>query len=420
MIPNMILRFISLLFDQSYSGLYSWRLSSNFFILRTVSYAIDCRRDNFSHTENIVRENDHKTRDNQEDIITESLSTRGKDVTVVEASQPCDSLLHCLSYLFFAPLYIAGPVINYETYYQQSREVIYPHKNNLHNENIPFYALRLLFVLFLLEFFTSRYSFFAVLRSDLLFSLPVYQQLVLFYCLLKLMWLKFLFIWRFFRLWAMCENIFPPENMSKCLSDNYSLENFWRHWHVSFYLWLQRYLYRPMGGRKWQYLSVPLVFLFVALWHDLDLKLVLWGLLNACFYFLEVSLKSISRRAFRPYVSTGFYSLFAAFAGALYILVLMAVNLLGYAIGLDRVILSWEFFQSEEEEETEGKKMLWIDKVGLLCTVLYFLSVGVALMRYLESLADKDGHKDSHKDKNKQGYSHSQNKSDRETKGRKT
>jgi hypothetical protein len=33
---------------------------------------------------------------------------------------------------------------------------------------------------------------------------------------------------------------------------------------------------------------VSLVFLFVALWHDLEMRLLLWAALNAGFYALEV------------------------------------------------------------------------------------------------------------------------------------
>ena len=43
--------------------------------------------------------------------------------------------------------------------------------------------------------------------------------------------LKFLLIWRFNRLWALIDGIEAPENMNRCMSDNYSFEGFWRSWH---------------------------------------------------------------------------------------------------------------------------------------------------------------------------------------------
>ena len=60
------------------------------------------------------------------------------------------------------------------------------------------------------------------------------------YMLLQLMWLKFLLIWRFFRLWAMLDGVFVPENMSRCMSNNYSVSQFWRGWHSSYNQWVVR------------------------------------------------------------------------------------------------------------------------------------------------------------------------------------
>ena len=40
----------------------------------------------------------------------------------------------------------------------------------------------------------------------------------------------------------------PPENMTTCVSNNYSVQGFWRGWHRSFNRWLVRYVYIPLGG----------------------------------------------------------------------------------------------------------------------------------------------------------------------------
>ena len=88
---------------------------------------------------------------------------------------------------------------------------------------------------------------------------------------LKVMWLKFLLIWRLFRMWALFDGVAPPENMLKY---NYSLEGFWRGWHASFAKWILSYMYLPMGGKAHKIWSVWVIFLFVAIWHDLEFKLV--------------------------------------------------------------------------------------------------------------------------------------------------
>jgi len=122
------------------------------------------------------------------------------------------------------------------------------------------------------------------------------------------LYLKFLFIWRFFRTWALADGIVPPENMPKCIIATTSITGFWRGWHTSFYKWLLRYIYLPLGGNMsaegtdgfrghLSFLSQPwakfarhianvaLVFTFVAVWHEPTntTPLLAWGgLIVAC------------------------------------------------------------------------------------------------------------------------------------------
>ena len=51
---------------------------------------------------------------------------------------------------------------------------------------------------------------------------------------------KLLLPWRFFRLWALMDGVDPPENMVRCMANNYSASGFWRSWHRSYNLWLIR------------------------------------------------------------------------------------------------------------------------------------------------------------------------------------
>lgn len=46
--------------------------------------------------------------------------------------------------------------------------------------------------------------------------------------ILQFMWLKFTAIWRFFRLWALLSGVSPPENMLRCVDNNYDIEGFWK------------------------------------------------------------------------------------------------------------------------------------------------------------------------------------------------
>ena len=81
----------------------------------------------------------------------------------------------------------------------------------------------------------------------------------------------------------------PPENMVRCMANNYSALGFWRAWHRSYNLWIIRYIYVPLGGTRNRILTSVLVFTFVALWHDLSFKLLAWGWLVSLFIVPEVT-----------------------------------------------------------------------------------------------------------------------------------
>ena len=102
------------------------------------------------------------------------------------------------------------------------------------------------------------------------------------------MFLKFLIFWRFFRTFALFDNIVAPENMTRCMHNSKSFADFWRAWHASFNKWTVRYLYIPLGGRNTQAYSVWFIFIFVGLWHDLWWSWVAWAVANGLFFTIEL------------------------------------------------------------------------------------------------------------------------------------
>lgn len=58
------------------------------------------------------------------------------------------------------------------------------------------------------------------------------QLAVISFWVLVFMWLKFLVIWRFTRFGALVDGIDPPENMKRCICNNYDIEGFWKNWHA--------------------------------------------------------------------------------------------------------------------------------------------------------------------------------------------
>ena len=93
----------------------------------------------------------------------------------------------------------------------------------------------------------------------------------------------------------------PPENMIRCMANNYSALGFWRAWHRSYNLWIVRYLYIPLGGARRLAATSILIFTFVALWHDLSPRLLAWGWLAALFILPEV----VAKKTFPPSLVRG-------------------------------------------------------------------------------------------------------------------
>lgn len=79
-----------------------------------------------------------------------------------------------------------------------------------------------------------------------------------------------------------------------------SIDLIFRAWHSSLNEFVVRYLYIPLGGRKYQWatvhfinineiicLQVWLIFLYIGVWHDLMWRWISWSLLNCIFFSLE-------------------------------------------------------------------------------------------------------------------------------------
>lgn len=66
-----------------------------------------------------------------------------------------------------------------------------------------------------------------------------------------------------------------------------SVREFWRRWHISLTDWFREFVYRPLLDRGVNRTAcVLVVFALSGLWHGANWTFLVWGLLNAGFYFL--------------------------------------------------------------------------------------------------------------------------------------
>ncbi|KVH87828.1 Membrane bound O-acyl transferase, MBOAT [Cynara cardunculus var. scolymus] len=301
-----------------FRGTFRWHICFNFVVLRMISFGYD------------YHWSDHNVHVDQEERSV--------------GSDKCSYTIY-LCYLLYAPLYIAGPIISFNAFASQLDT---PQKSYTLKQ-VSWYGFRWVLSLFLMEIMTHFFYYNAFAISGIWKQLSPMEVFIVGYGVLNFMWLKFFLIWRYFRFWALVSGIEAPENMPRCINNCYNLESFWKNWHASFNKWLVRYMYIPLGGSRRKLLNVWVVFTFVAIWHDLEWKLLSWAWLTCIFFIPEMIVKSAATsyqvdNVFKEFI----FRELSAVAGAITITCLMVANLVGFVIGPSGI--SWlksVFLQAE-------------------------------------------------------------------------
>jgi D-alanyl-lipoteichoic acid acyltransferase DltB (MBOAT superfamily) len=236
-------------------------------------------------------------------------------------------------------LYLTGPIITFNDYISQCRY----QPSTIEKSRTVRYGVRFVLVLLAMELVLHYDYVGAISKSAPSWGsyTPAQISLLSFFNL-HIIWLKLLLPWRFFRLWSLVDGIDPPENMLRCVSNNYSTLSFWRAWHRSYYRWLLRYIYIPLGGssfRSWRQavrtvLTYLMVFTFVALWHDIQMRLLIWGWLVVFFFLPEIAASYIfPKKKWEDHPTQ--YRMLCCVGGVANVLMMITANLVGFAVGLD-------------------------------------------------------------------------------------
>lgn len=249
------------------------------------------------------------------------------------------SFRNYVAYTIYAPLYLTGPILTFNDYICQCKY----RAASIEGPRTIRYAFRFILVLLTMEVLLHIDYVGAISHADPVWSDYTAPQLsMLSFMNLHIIWLKLLLPWRLFRLWSLIDGIDPPENMVRCVSNNYSTQLFWRSWHRSYNRWLIRYIYVPLGGasfKNWRssarsVITYLLVFTFVALWHDIQMRLLIWGwliVLFMCPEWIAAYLFPKKKWENRPTE----YRMLCGLGGVLNVLMMISANLVGFAVGLD-------------------------------------------------------------------------------------
>ncbi|CAO3646794.1 unnamed protein product [Mucor hiemalis] len=325
-----------------------WQILFNFAVLRLISFNMDyywaC-----NSTQKQIGIKGH-----EEPSDRDRISTPLKNIDY--------GYLNFLAYVLYTPLLLCGPIITYNDFMSQFK---FPSRN-ITKKYITLYAIRLVSVILIMELTLHFLYVVAISKSKAWDNASPLEMSMVGYFNLVIIWMKLLIPWRFFRLWSLADGIWVEENMVRCMSNNFSAQRFWKSWHRTFNRWITRYIYIPLGGTKYMAYNIWIVFTFVALWHDIELRLLAWGWLICLFLLPEIIASSLfSERKFgdKPY-----YRFVCGLGAVGNILMMMIANLVGFAVGLDGV------------QEMLTKIFGTADGLSFLFTVTVCLSIAVQIM----------------------------------------
>ncbi|KAL6939441.1 hypothetical protein ACO0RG_003279 [Hanseniaspora osmophila] len=333
-----------------------WDVFYNFTLLRLLSYNLD-----YIERYHFININPKQKEEQEEKELSKAAKADPlyNDLTRTQFPHSLTdfSFFNYLGYALYAPLFIAGPIITFNDFLYQSRNTL----PSITLKRNVIYGLRLVFCVLVMEFLLHFTYVVAASKVRGWEGDSPFQLAMVGLFNLNLIWLKLLIPWRFFRLWSLCDNIDPPENMIRCMNNNFSALQFWRAWHRSFNKWVIRYIYVPMGGSNHRILSSLCVFTFVAIWHDIELKLLLWGWLVVLFLLPEI----FASQFFSKYKTQKWYRYVSGFGCVINIWMMMLANLFGFCLDASGI----EQFVHELFFTSQGLFFFLLANLGLFIAV---------------------------------------------------
>ncbi|KAJ5923314.1 Glycerol uptake protein 1 [Penicillium verhagenii] len=217
-----------------------------------------------------------------------------------------------IAYVLYSPLYLAGPILTFNDYVSQQRYT--PPSRTRTRTTL--YGIRFILTVLCMELILHYIYAVAISKASPDWSIFTPGQLsMLAFFNLHIIWLKLLIPWRFFRLWALIDGIDPRRTCGRApAGEKQTSSGAW--------------------AKFLQIRNLLLVFTFVALWHDINLRLLVWGWLVTFFVLPEtVGRMLFPAKRWRSHPTT--YRWLTGMGSVGNVLMLMVGNLVGFALGLD-------------------------------------------------------------------------------------
>ena len=257
-------------------GALRWQIHFNMCLLRHISYGMEL------HWSRLRASSRTGVEENEKEIekvpVGNAALTMSYEQSVKAPIHPSSfgALWHFV-YVHYVPLYLAGPILPYTSFIQQVRQRVQVQPSTQIWKEVLMWCFYFLSIEISCHYFYVNF----VVKADKLGSMAPPEMFMTLFILLCFMLGKFTVLFRFFRIWSLCDGVEVLENLKETIIFRPSLIRFWRVWHVSFHKWILRYMYIPLGGRQYQYILLWPIFVFVALWHDpCTVTWLQWGLMN--------------------------------------------------------------------------------------------------------------------------------------------
>ena len=251
-------QFLKLSADNNIDNL-SWEILLIYSLLKMLSFNLEFKKiyNNESTAESIFNINQAKSHCMQ--CYDGNFCEKCLENTFIcekEKIEESFSFINLLNYIFYPPLLLGGPLVNYNSFiFQQDMHKESEH-NTLFKMNKIFYALKIISLFVIMEVYNQFLYPIYLFKNKKDPIEPNNNTPLFYYCficlnILTFLWLKYAIMWQSFRFWAWCDGIFVEENMNRFIYNFYSLEelkntkyiNIW----VVFGFWYLIYDFKNIG-----------------------------------------------------------------------------------------------------------------------------------------------------------------------------
>ena len=316
--------------DDMGGGTMRWHVLFNMSTLRMIGFLYDAWEANGPKADQTRADQEAKHAENCADCA-ETKTPCHRLRTSIPRPRVEYSAAHYVAFLTYIPLYIGGPLTSFNAYVSH----LHVPQRAFDARKCGIYAGRIvgLYVCLVALLHVNHLS---TLRNDAAAfdRMPVPDKMLYGILFLAFLWLKFNLIWKFFRLVAIFDGVEAPEDMNRCFSNTTTVADFWRDWHASFNQWIVRYMYVPMGGNRAKAATIVPIFVFIAVWHDIELHLLWWAGIMCVAFVPELVVGTWFAKKCKWMRDRPYYRHVRALGCALSTLSLVIANLFGYGTGM--------------------------------------------------------------------------------------